>query len=33
MVAYSFQQRLISRCCTADELFGDAVDILGADAQ
>ena len=33
MVAYSFQQRLISRCFTADELFADAVGILGADAE
>jgi 4,5-dihydroxyphthalate decarboxylase len=33
MVAYSFQQGLISRCPTADELFADAVRILGADAE
>ena len=33
MVAYSFQQRLISRCFTPDELFADAVGILGADAE
>ncbi len=30
MVAYSFQQGLISRSPTADELFADAVRILGA---
>jgi 4,5-dihydroxyphthalate decarboxylase len=33
MVAYAFQQRLISRCPTADELFADAVRILGAAAE
>jgi 4,5-dihydroxyphthalate decarboxylase len=33
MVAYAFQQRLISRCPTADELFADAVHILGAAAR
>jgi len=33
MVAYSFQQGLISRCPTADELFADAVRILGAAAE
>jgi len=32
MVAYAFQQGLISRCPTADELFADAVRILGAAA-
>jgi len=32
MVAYAFQQGLISRCPTADELFADAVGILGAAA-
>jgi 4,5-dihydroxyphthalate decarboxylase len=30
MVAYAFQQGLISRCPTADELFADAVRVLGA---
>jgi len=33
MVAYAFQQRLISRRPTADELFADAVRILGAAAE
>jgi hypothetical protein len=33
MVAYAFQQRLISRCPSADELFADAVRILGAAAE
>jgi len=32
MVAYAFQQGLISRCPTADELFADAVRNLGAAA-
>jgi 4,5-dihydroxyphthalate decarboxylase len=32
MVTYAFQQGLISRCPTADELFADAVRILGAAA-
>ena len=32
MVAYAYQQDLISRCPTADELFADAVRILGAAA-
>jgi 4,5-dihydroxyphthalate decarboxylase len=32
MVAYAFHQGLISRCPTADELFADAVRILGAAA-
>src|SRR6266850_3225058 len=32
MVAYAFQQGLISRQPTADELFADAVRILGARA-
>ena len=32
MVAYAFQQGLISRCPTADELFADVVGILGAAA-
>ena len=32
MVAYAFQQGLISRCPSADELFADAVRILGAAA-
>jgi 4,5-dihydroxyphthalate decarboxylase len=32
MVAFAFQQGLISRCPTADELFADAVRILGAVA-
>lgn len=33
MVAYAFQQGLISRCPTADELFADAVRVLGATAE
>ena len=33
MVAYAFQQGLISRRPTADELFADAVRILGAAAE
>lgn len=33
MVAYAFQQGLISRCPTADELFAEAVRILGAAAE
>ena len=32
MVTYAFQQGLISRCPTADELLADAVRILGAKA-
>jgi 4,5-dihydroxyphthalate decarboxylase len=32
MVAYAFEQGLISRRPTADELFGDAIRILGAAA-
>ena len=32
MVAYAFQQGLISRCPTTDELFAGAVGILGAAA-
>ena len=33
MVAYAFQQDLISRSPTADDLFADAVRILGAAAE
>ena len=33
MVDYAFQQRLISRRPTADELFADAGRILGASAE
>jgi hypothetical protein len=33
MVAYAFEQRLISRRPTADELFADALRIIGPAAE